>query len=65
MTPFELGWNDGAIERKHATPREAQQRYPHMSGEQIVEYLNGRDDGVSGDYWRMAKVRKQQAELWV
>lgn len=51
--PFGTGWYHGAVSKRHVSARQVLDRYPEMTSEQVELYLNGRDDGVSGDTSRL------------
>lgn len=50
---FAIGWKEGNREKRHISLREAITRYPQMDIEDQVLYMNGRDDGLRSDRWRL------------
>lgn len=51
------GHAHGHIRGTAETPRQAQERFPKWSAGQIDAYLNGQEDGIAGDYWRVRRIR--------
>ena len=63
---FRMGWDEGvqarAIGGALLTPRQAMQRHPSLTVGQIMVYLNGYEDGIGGDYFRLAQSIVRRAE---
>jgi hypothetical protein len=58
--PFAVGFRHGRQGSASITPREAIEWaavvYPEWSADDIRVYLNGRDDGEAGDWFRVEKI---------
>jgi hypothetical protein len=55
-TPFEIGYQHGAATHTYASAAEAHDLYPTWTARMVELYLNGRDDGVAGDDWRLRQA---------
>jgi hypothetical protein len=57
---FALGWRHGNVTRLHCSRREAETYFadvrPDWGSAEMDLYLNGRDDGVRGDRFRLDRV---------
>lgn len=56
---FVVGYNHGSIGGSYCSRFEAEQRFPKWNDAQIEAYLNGRDDGVAGDSWRVGEIYRK------
>ena len=50
---FALGFRDGAKDGRPISARLAGRRYPRLTQEELAVYLNGHDDGIVGDRFRL------------
>lgn len=55
---FELGFIHGQITGRYASPRQTEIKYPHWTDEEVSTYLNGRQDGVAGDTFRLNLIQQ-------
>ena len=53
---FVIGFNSGRRTRRFISRKDAEIRNPRMSAEEIESYLNGHDDGVRRDFWRVTQM---------
>lgn len=59
-TPFGAGYRDGALSGgKLRTPRQVAEQHPEWTVFDVDCYLNGFDDGVAGDSFRLDRYREQ------
>lgn len=61
-TPFEAGFRQGRASGQPVSRRQVAEHFPEYSDDDLTAYLNGRDDGISGDNTRMPAERA--ALLW-
>jgi hypothetical protein len=59
-TAFRLGYAHGE-RHGHASAREVLTEHPHWSAVLVGTYLNGVDDGVARDRWRLNGGREVQS----
>jgi hypothetical protein len=50
---FEAGWVHGDRYGRHQSPREVLKAHPGLTDELVSVYLNGQDDGIRGDRFRL------------
>ena len=54
---FIIGYNIGKYEKKHYSYREILDRFPQFSDEEIDVCLNGIDDGIDHDNFRLKLLK--------
>lgn len=59
MSAFLTGYAHGSMSMTHQSPRDAQQRFPKWNQGQVDAYLNGEDDAIACDSWRMVRIRAE------
>jgi hypothetical protein len=57
---FKLGYRHGMATKAYVSRRQVAEQFPAWNDDTIDRYLNGRDDGVAGDDWRL---RQRAAQL--
>ena len=56
-TAFAAGYYEASIQPKADTVREVLDIHPEYTADEVDAYLNGRDDGLAGDTFRISMAQ--------